>query len=387
VASAKNTGRGLLSYHRGRHEWKAGFETDFTHLREDFSDIITDVSRFDSNTPSPFSFVGHGLDLEQSVFAQDLIRLGRWTASAGMRWDHYHLLVDQNAISPRLGVARYFPSANLVLHASYDRVFQTPAFENILLASSTAVLAVNPNVLRLPVKPSHGNYYELGLTKAFADKIKLDVNYFRRYVDNYADDDQFLNTAVSFPTAFRKASIYGVDGKVELPRWKRFSGFLSYSYIVGSAYLPVTGGFFLGNDASNALSRTSGRFWDSQDQRHTIHGRIRYQGMNRAWVALGGEYGSGLPVAFEGTREEAIAQYGPAIVDRVDFARGRVKPSFSLDASTGIDLWKRDKAAISFQVTVQNLSNHLNVIDFAGLFSGNAVAPPRNYSLRMQGTF
>ncbi len=111
---------------------------------------------------------------------QDLIRLGKWTVSAGLRWDHYQLLVNQNAVSPRLGVARYFSSANLVLHASYDRAFQTPAFENILLASSPTVVSLNPNVLRLPVRPSLGNYYELGMTKSFADKLKLDVNGFRR---------------------------------------------------------------------------------------------------------------------------------------------------------------------------------------------------------------
>src|SRR5207245_8113017 len=128
------------------------------------------------------------------AFVQDLIHVGNWTASLGLRWDHYQLLANQNALSPRLGVARYFPEAGLIVHLSYDRVFQTPAFENILLASSPEVVTLNPNVLRLAVEPSHGNYYEVGATKAFGDKLKLDVNYFRRYVNNFADDDQLLNT-------------------------------------------------------------------------------------------------------------------------------------------------------------------------------------------------
>jgi hypothetical protein len=29
----------------------------------------------------------------------------------------------------------------------------------------------------------------------------------------------------------------------------------------------------------------------------------------------------------------------------------------------------------------------LNLIDFGGLFSGNAIAPPRSYSLRLQTNF
>jgi hypothetical protein len=385
--------KGTASYHRGRHELKAGFEADFTHIREDFNDVITcrpdsdPFCPFDPGTPPTFTFSDRGLDLEQSAFVQDLIRLGKWTISAGLRWDHYQLKVNQNAVSPRLGVARYFPSANLVLHASYDRAFQTPAFENILLASSPAVASLNPNVLRLPVQPSRGNYYELGMTKAFADKLKLDVNYFRRYFDNYADDDLLLNTAVSFPISFRKASIYGAEGKLDLPSWRRFSGFLSYSYIVGSAYLPVTGGLFIGSDATAALSQTSGRFWDSQDQRHTLHGRLRYQLTKTAWIAVGGEYGTGLPVAFGGTISDAVAQYGQPIVSRVDFVRQRVKPSLSMDASGGVELWKHDQISTRLQADVQNVNNRLNVIDFAGLFSGNSVAPPRSYSLRLQATF
>ena len=290
--------KGTFSYHRGHHEFKAGFEADFTRLRENFDDIITNLSQFEPGTPPAFQFSGRGLDLEQSAFVQDLIRLGQWTVSAGLRWDHYQLLVNQNAVSPRLAVARYFSSANVVIHASYDRAFQTPAFENILLASSPAVISLNPEVLRLPVRPSVGNYYELGLTKSFADKLKLDVNTFRRDSDNYADDDLLLNTAVSFPISFRTATIYGAEGKLELPHWRRFSGFLSYSYIVGSVYLPVTGGLFLGQDAANALNQ-SGRFWDSQDQRNTAHGRLRYQPNNRAWIALGGQYGSGLPAVVD----------------------------------------------------------------------------------------
>ena len=121
--------------------------------------------------PQTFAFTGSRPDLEQSAYVQDLIRLGNWTVSAGLRWDHYQLLVNQNAVSPRLSVARFFPSAGLVIHASYDRVFQTPSSENILLSSSAQVVSLSPDVLRLPVEPSHGNYYEVGATKSFPRQI------------------------------------------------------------------------------------------------------------------------------------------------------------------------------------------------------------------------
>lgn len=379
--------KGTISIHHSNQEWKVGVESDSTFLREHFSDVITDFTQFDPGTPPIYNFAENRPSLEQSAFVQDLIRLGNWTVSAGLRWDHYQLLVNQNAVSPRLGLARYFRSADLVLHASYDRVFQTPDFENILLSSSPEIVSLNPEVLRLPVEPSHGNYYEVGFTKGFFQKLRLDVNYFDRRVNNYADDDQLLDTAVSFPIAFRKSNIYGAEGKLDIPHWRRLSGFVSYSYMVGSAYLPVTGGLFLGTDATNALSQTNGRFWVSQDQRNTVRTRFRYQIVERLWVALGAEYGSGLPVEFDGTEEQAVVQYGQAIVNRVNFDVGRVKPSLSIDASAGADLWKKDKLAMRLQADVQNINNRLNVIDFAGLFSGNAIAPPRSYNLRLTTNF
>jgi len=379
--------KGAVSAHHGRHEWKAGVEADFTTIHENFRDVITDPAQFAPGTPGSFHFAENGRDLEQGAFVQDFIRLGKWTASAGLRWDHYQLFVNQNAVSPRLGLARYVAAADLVLHASYDRVFQTPAFENILLSSSAAVAALNPSVLRLPVQPSRGNYYEAGFAKGFAGRVKLDANYFRRNAGNFADDDQLLNTGVSFPIAFRKSSIYGAEAKLEIPHLGNLSGFLSYSYMVGSTYLPVTGGLFLGDDAASALSKTPGRIWNTQDQRNTARTRFRYLLTSRLWAGFGAEYGSGLPVAFAGTQQQAVAQYGARIVERVNFERNRVKPSLSLDASLGAEVWKRDALQVRLQADAANLTNRLNLIDFAGLFSGNAVAPPRSFAVRLETSF
>jgi hypothetical protein len=379
-----------LSVHHGRQEWKAGIESDALFLHEKFSDVITDPTRFDPATPASFAFADDRPDLEQSAYVQDLIRVGNWTVSAGLRWDHYQLLANQNSVSPRLSVARYFPAAGLVMHASYDRVFETPSAENILLSSSAQVVSLNPNVLRLPVEPSHGNYFEIGGSKSLLGQARLDINYYWRYGNNFADDDQILNTAVSFPIAFNKAVIYGAEGKIEIPKWGRFSGYGSYSYMVGNVWFPVTGGLFLGDDVVSAESTLSGHFPDSQDQRHTVRARVRYQVLTRVWVAGSAEYGSGLPFvlgAFTSSYQQAVAQYGQAVVDRVDFAAGRVRPSLDIGASVGIELHKSDHFTTSVQADLTDLNNRLNVIDFGGLFSGNAIAPPRSYALRLQTSF
>ena len=233
----------------------------------------------------------------------------------------------------------------MLIHAAYDRVFQTPAFENLLLSSSPGVVSLSPEVKRLPVQPSHGDYYELGATKALFGQVRLDVDYYRRDVNNYADDDQLLNTAVSFPIAFNRAIIYGAEGKIELPNWKRFSGFASYSYIIGNAWFPVTGGLFLADDIADLQQQlpASGHFPDSQDQRNTVRTRLRYQLLSRMWIAGSAEFGSGLPFEFTGTYQQALAEYGQAVVDRLDFARQRVRPLFAIDASVGADVYKNDE--------------------------------------------
>ena len=381
-----------VSIHRGHYEWKAGIESGNIFLHENYSDIVTANPNypdypFDPGTATTFAFAGSRPDLEQAAFIQDLIRFGNWTVNAGLRWDHYQLLLNQNAVSPRLAVAHYFPAANLIVHASYDRVFQTPSFENILLSSSTQVQSFEPTVLRLPVQPSHGNYFEFGASKSFFGQFRFDANVFRRAVGNYADDDQILNTSISFPIAFRKAILYGAEGKLDLPHWKGFSGFISESYIVGNAWFPVTGGLLLGQENTVAATELTGHFPDSQDQRHSVRGRLRYEVTPRFWIAGGIQYDTGLPFDINSTPQQALAEYGQQVIDRINFARGRIYPSFQVNASAGADVHHSDRVNIRVQIDGQNLTNVLDVIDFGGLFSGNAIGPSRSVALRLTSTF
>jgi hypothetical protein len=380
--------KGTVTVDSGSQEWKFGVESDNTFLNENLSYFITDPSQFDDDTPLTFNFEGNRPDLEQSAFAQDLIRLGNLTMNAGLRWDHYQLLLNRQAFEPRFSISRYFPSSNLVLHFSYDRVFQTPSFENILVSSSSAIESLDPeNFLRLPVEPSEGNYYEAGVTKALFGQLRLDANYFRRLVDNYADDDQIANTTISIPIAFRKSIIYGADAKLDVPEWHNLSGFLSYSYTVGNAWFPVTGGLFLGDDATAAATQQAGHFPDSQDQRNTVRGRLRYEVKPRFWIAGGIQYDTGLPFEFDGDPSLVLAQYGEQVLDRINFERGRIYPTFQVNASAGAEIYKSDRVNTWFQIDGQNLANVLDVIDFGGLFSGNAIGPSRNVAVRLTTTF
>jgi TonB dependent receptor len=381
--------RGDIAGHHGHHDWKAGVDGIFSPVHEALEYSITNRSQFDPGTQLELSFADRRWDIEPSAYLQDQWHHGDWNVSAGLRFDHYGFVVKQSAVSPRVGVARYVSSLNLLLHASYDRVFQTPAMENLLLASSPQLNSIDPVVVRLPVEPARANYYEVGITKAFFGNLRLDANVFRRDFRNYSDDDTLLDTGVSFPIAFRSARIAGEEVRLAAPHWGRFSGYLSYANQSGIGQGPITGGLFLGDKAAAGLTDAS-KFAVSQDQRNTLRARVRCEATKRVWVAFGGEYGSGLPVEIDDGPIDLnflLSQYGPRIISQVNFLKRRVRPNYSLDVAAGVELHHKEQRSAVFEIQAENLTDHVNVINFQSLFSGTAVAPPRSVSARLKLTF
>jgi len=381
--------RADISWHRGHNDWKAGVDVLYTPVHEELSYQITDPSQFDPDTLLQLAFRDRRWDVEPAFYVQDTFHAGNWNVSAGLRFDHYRLVVGESAWSPRLGISRFIPQSKTLLHFSYDRVFQTPAMENLLLASSPDLDSLNPVVVRIPVRPSRGNYFEGGVTQALFGKLRLDANIFRRNFRNFADDDVLLDTGVSFPIAFDNARIIGEEIRLAVTEWGRFSGFLSYSNQSASAQGPITGGLFLGSEAGDELT-DAGRFAVTQDQRNTVRARVRTQATKRIWAAVSVDYGSGLPIELDTGSIDLnflLAQYGGAILSRVNLDRGRVGPNFSLGAAAGAELYRKEGRTVNFQVEAANLTDRVNVLNFAGLFSGTAVAAPRSASVRLRFTF
>jgi len=371
------------------HEIKAGADTIYSLVHEQFSYHITATQIngqpiFDPTTPLNFFFHQSADDREQAFFVQDNAHFGNLNLSAGIRFDHYSVRVTDSAWSPRLGFAWYVPKLGIVFRGSYDRAFGTPAIENLLLSTSAQVRTLNSTTSQLTLRPSRANYYELGATKELFQKAHLSANVFRRDIRNFADDNVLLDTGVSFPIALSSAHIYGTESQLALPQWGPVSGWLNYSYMVASARLPVVGGLFLGEDVSQLLNSNE-RIWVSQDQRHTLHGQLRYQPWARFWVSAGASYGTGLPVELNGeSTQTLIEEFGQAVADRVNLSEGRVRPSLSVDVSSAVELYKKESRAIRLQGDIRNLNDRLNLIDFASVFSGTAIGTPRTFSLRLR---
>lgn len=371
-----------------RHEWKVGADTILRHVHEQLSYNITDPDAFDPGTLAALQFNQRHWDSEPSAFVQDTFHAGSWNFAAGLRYDDYSFLVHREAWSPRVAISRFFPSAHLSLHASYDRIFQVPAIENLLLASSPAFDSVSTFVQRLPVQPAYAHYFEFGGSEQFANRVRVAVNLFLRSFRNYGDDDTLLNTGVSFPIADSSAQIRGEECSLYLPEWHGLLLDANYSNQIGIASGPVTGGLLIGAEGADDLSTTD-KFPISQDQRNTVRARARWTPLPLLWFGLHLAYNSGLPVELDDEADmgQLRSAYGDRVLSKIDFDRGRVRPWSSTDLSVGTHLLRRGDRDLSLEVQVTNISNGLHVVNFASLFSGTALASPRASTVRLRYAF
>ncbi|HYJ47928.1 MAG TPA: TonB-dependent receptor, partial [Pyrinomonadaceae bacterium] len=140
-----------LSLTRGSHNLKFGGQVTITPVREDFSfyptrafdDIVDDEGNVFPNpvnnftAANPFVFHGRRTGRTLSAYAQDRFTpFKNFTLDVGLRYDNYKLVISDHGFSPRIGVAYYIPRTQTTLRASYNRLFQPPPAENLLLASS-----------------------------------------------------------------------------------------------------------------------------------------------------------------------------------------------------------------------------------------------------------
>jgi outer membrane cobalamin receptor len=387
IASQDRSGRqaylsAILSQQWKNHTFQVGADALGTVLDERFAYQITDPSAFGDGVQPGFDFHDRRHGVENAAFVQDRYAHGPFTANLGIRWDRYDVLVHEAAWSPRLAASYLVKPLHIVLSASYDRIFNTPAIENLLLASSPATLGVTPDAAGLAVKPARANFWEVGASTVLFGSARLEARAFRRDFRDFSDDDLFLNTAVSFPLAFSSALIEGIEATFAIPEWKRVSAGLNYSNLSGRARLPLTGGLLL--DDSDELLNSRDFVRVSQDQRNTASGWLQYRASKRIWFGATGTYNSGLPIEVE---NDSVSTEDPRLLSKVNLERGRVRPSAAVGLEAGATLLRRERKELQLQASVANLFNRDNVINFAGLFSGTAVAPPRTLGGRVRYRF
>jgi hypothetical protein len=333
-----------VTHHRGKHVLKTGVEAARLSLHENFSFFVTDEeagedaglseSALDHDEDDPFEFAGSDTPNLFAFYAQDSIQFGRGvTVDFGVRADRSRMLAAASQWSPRLGAAYHLPNSGTIVRASVDRFFQPPQAENLLLGSSEEARTLSPFVDETgggeDLEPERQWATELGVNHTFAAGMRFDVSYWRRRVDNAGDPNVLFGTTIIVPNAIARGEADGVDVRLELPRRRGVSGYLSYTNAKVVQYGPVTGGLFLEDEVIEIADGTA--FTPDHDQRNVGAFGVTYDAPSGFWASFGGRYESGTPLEVdEDELDELVERPGAELVD---FERGRVKPRMIFDCA------------------------------------------------------
>ena len=349
------------------------------------------VNNFDA--AHPFLFSGRRTGRTLSAYVQDRFPLFKnFTLDAGIRYDNYRLLVGEQALSPRIGVAYYIPRSKTTLHASYNRLFQPPPAENLLLASSQEAATISPIAVIQgfttvqPIRPDKENVFEVGAQQLLSQYFRAGLTLYQKRIQNFSDKDQFFETGVIFPIAISSGRVTGEEIRIESTDIRGFHGSVSYANAHAYGVTPIVGGLFLGEDPQELQVRGL-KFSADHDQRNEAQFRLSYNHKpSGIYATFSGRYDSGVPTDVEpGTTlaQFVAAGFDPRLYNEIDFQRGRVRPRTILDFSVGADLLKKERVSMNLQFDVQNLTNQLFLYNFESVFSGTHVGYPRLISGRL----
>jgi hypothetical protein len=395
-----------LALTRGTHNIKFGGQLNVTPVRENFSfyptepfpDLMDENGNVVSNpvnafnAGNPFVFNERRRGHLFSLYAQDRFPLFKnFTLDAGLRYDSYKLVIRDHGISPRIGVAYFIPRTQTTIRASYNRLFQTPPAENLLLASSTQAAAISPiSVLRgatilRPILPDKQNAFEVGAQQALSRYLRLGLTVYQKRIQNFADKDQLFDTGVIFPISIASGRVTGEELRLETTDIHGFRAFASYANARAYGVTPINGGLFLGEDPQS-FDIAGLKFANDHDQRNEAQFQVSYNHPSGLYMIFNGRYDSGVPVDVEpGTTLADFTSQGfdPRLYNELDFQRGRVRPRTILDFSIGADLLRKERTSLNLQFDVQNLTNELFLYNFESVFSGTHVGFPRLLSGRI----
>jgi hypothetical protein len=385
----------------GRHQLRFGVDYQTYPLREQFRFAVTEAN-FDPELAAftlPlggkfFEFSESGRGSMRSAFLQDHVRMGRFTATLGLRYDSYRFLVNAGQWQPRVGVAYHLKETNTVFRAAYNRLLQTPPNENLLLSSSEAAAVLAPSIVRqtfgsaaVRLQPERQNFYEVGFQQGLGKIFSLAGAYYHKSARDQQDNNNFFNTGIIFPITLAGIRVNGAEGRLEMRNWKGLSGNVSLTHARAISTPPFTGGLFIGNEAVEALS--SGPFVIDHDQKLGVSALLAYRHRKGWFSTVSTRYDSGL-VANPSDPAEVAAD--PDYSDLLPYVRlegspARVSPRTITDLVVGYRQQRAERSRWEVSGQVTNLMNRTALYNFQSVFVGTRVVQPRTVSVRYRFWF
>jgi hypothetical protein len=332
-------------------------------------------------------------------FVQDNVRYGGLTANLGLRYDHNNLPTAEDQLQPRIGLAYYIQGSGTVLRASYNRLFITPEYENILFGSSELAASVVPPEVKesralgggvLLNRSERQNAYTAGVQQAVGPRLRLDADVWWRRATYPGDQDQFLNTGIVFPITFSEGRHNGWDVRLDLAPTHGLRGFVSLGHVHAVYVPPPVGGLFLDVESIDVI--TGGPFLIDHDQKLQAQGQLFWDvGGSGAWLGANVRYDSGLvtdadPAELAQDPNDFFAAPYVVVHSGTDLDPNRIKARTVTSFSAGWDLTKHG-VPILIQADLLNAFDTQGVYNIQSVFGGTHVIPPRTFALRLRYRF
>ena len=400
------TSANRLNWIVGAHSLRIGADLQHFPVSEQFQMGITD-SLFNAPGSARFNESLLPFDLSRggrlfrfsdansgslySAFLQDSLNAGRFTLSLGLRYDSYRFLVHGAQWQSRVGVAFHLRETGTVFRASYNRNYQTPPNENLLLSDSEEASRLAPASVRealgqarVSIRPQRENVYETGLQQSLFGSASLDVSFYHKDSVDQQDNNNFFDTGIIFPLTLARIRVNGLEGRLNLPEWRGLLGTLSLTHSHSVSTPPFTGGLYIGQDAVDLLS--AGPFVIDHDQKLGVQGNLHYAPA-RAWSVSGSvRYDSGL---VSNPSDPAQVAGDPDYFDLLPYVDlgadpPRVRPRTVVDLAMAYSFWRGDRKAWEAQLQFTNLFDKAGLYSFQSVFVGTRLIAPRTASLKLR---
>lgn len=393
----------LLSTNRynrvsGIHQIRAGIDFQRFHVSESFRMAIRDPLFNDPLLPgfnaelglydlsrggAWFRFADRGVGTLASAFVQDMLHWRRLVLSLGLRFDDYRFLARGHQLQPRIGFAFHLKETGTVLRGSYNRNYQTPPNENLLLSASPAAARIAGAILE-PLRPQRENVIEAGVQQALFKRASVNASFFHKDSQDQQDNNNFFDTGIIFPLTLARIRVNGAEGRLVLPPVRGLTATLSATHSHAVSTPPFTGGLFVGQQSVDLLN--AGPFVIDHDQKLSMNVSAHYGFRRNWWTSTSVRYDSGLVANPDASVANSANTDYRDLLKLVDFTSTpiRVRPRTVSNLAVGYQHRRGERRVWDVDATLENVTNITALYNFRSVFVGTRVVSPRAAAIRMR---